>query len=164
MIRKSINRILRSLALQNPNSPGLNYKEFKRRLTLESFVSSQEAMLKLRLGLLESFMYPADAVESPEAQNSGNSEKKKIAEQKREIELEDMKIRRALGKETVWSLEPGSLTIVDLSCPFVDESAASALFNICLGIFMEQRVESGRILALDEAHKVGSRPNDGQSH
>jgi hypothetical protein len=55
-----------------------------------------------------------------------------------------------------WKFKEGTLTIIDLSCPFVDENDACALFNICLGIFLERRDKGGRIIALDEAHKVGT--------
>ncbi|GAD92385.1 hypothetical protein MGYG_05822 [Paecilomyces variotii No. 5] len=53
----------------------------------------------------------------------------------------------------IWEFEKGTLTIVDLSCPFVDENDACALFNICLSLFLENRSTSGRLVALDEAHK-----------
>ncbi|KAJ9217610.1 hypothetical protein DTO166G4_792 [Paecilomyces variotii] len=53
----------------------------------------------------------------------------------------------------IWEFEKGTLTIVDLSCPFVDENDACALFNICLSLFLENRGTSGRLIALDEAHK-----------
>ncbi|KAK2751036.1 hypothetical protein FQN57_000111 [Myotisia sp. PD_48] len=59
----------------------------------------------------------------------------------------------AQAKESGWKFERGSLTIIDLSCPFVDEGAACALFNICISIFLEDRQNCGRIIALDEAHK-----------
>lgn len=55
-------------------------------------------------------------------------------------------------------LQPGTMTIVDLSCPCVTPEGACALFNICLGIFMSQKEKIGRVVALDEAHKVGSCP------
>lgn len=56
----------------------------------------------------------------------------------------------------IWEFEKGTLTIVDLSCPFVDENDACALFNICLSLFLENRNTSSRLVALDEAHKVGN--------
>jgi hypothetical protein len=59
----------------------------------------------------------------------------------------------------IWEFKPGTLTIVDLSCPFVDENDACALFNICLSLFLENRATGGRLVALDEAHKVGSMPS-----
>jgi len=50
--------------------------------------------------------------------------------------------------------QPGHLTIVDLSCPCVTPENACSLFNICLSLFVEQSSAGGRIVALDEAHKV----------
>ena len=58
-------RILRSMALRNPDKPGLDYQEFKRRLELENFNAAQTAMVTMRLGLLESFMYWPDAGKEP---------------------------------------------------------------------------------------------------
>ena len=48
------------------------------------------------------------------------------------------------------------LTIVDLSCPFVDASAACVLFNICIGLFLSAtRADAvGKVIAVDEAHKA----------
>ena len=147
------------MALEFPGQSGLNYKEFKDRLACEGFAAGQETMLKMRLSLLESFMYPDNATGTTftEIQPSKDKKKGEMAKEKRKLELKDERIRRSLGKQIVWSFEPGSLTIVDLSCPFVNEGDACALFNICLGLFLDQRGDSGRILALDEAHKVGSR-------
>ncbi len=59
------------------------------------------------------------------------------------------------GGETIdWSPIPGTLTIVDLSCPFVDPDTACGLFEMCLGVYLEQKMEIGRLIVLDEAHKV----------
>jgi len=57
-------------------------------------------------------------------------------------------------KPDIWDFKAGSLTIVDLSCPFVDDGAACVLFNICLALFLKDRSGVGRVVALDEAHKV----------
>ena len=64
--------------------------------------------------------------------------------------IEDERASRARA----WNFEPGILTIVDLSCSFVDDNAACALFNICLELFLESRGSVGRIVVLDKAHKV----------
>jgi len=40
-----------------------------------------------------------------------------------------------------------------LSCPFVNGNDACALFTICLGLFLADRSQHGRVIALDEAHK-----------
>jgi hypothetical protein len=65
------------------------------------------------------------------------------------------------GKEVpqdIWSFEPGTLTIVDLSSEFVNAGDACALFTVCLDLFMSKRREAGRVLVLDEAHKVSTTP------
>lgn len=59
------------------------------------------------------------------------------------------------------TVEKGTLTIVDLSDPFVDASTACVLFDICLGIILKRHKEAvtankispGLIITLDEAHK-----------
>ena len=159
-------RILRSMALRNPDKPGLDYHEFKRRIELEDFNAGQHAMITMRLGLLESFMYQPDA--ATQSCQSGNDAKPDFAASRKgksnEREWEDKQDqnhRAQLGKTTTWSFDSGSLTIIDLSCPFVDESAACAMFNICLALFLEERTQSGRIIALDEAHKFMTGTDSG---
>ncbi|KAJ9614445.1 hypothetical protein H2200_002581 [Cladophialophora chaetospira] len=49
--------------------------------------------------------------------------------------------------------QPGTILIVDLSCPFVTETDACLLFSIFLQIFLGQRGQRPLIVALDEAHK-----------
>ena len=59
------------------------------------------------------------------------------------------------GVESCFEFGPGSLTVVDLSCPFVDENTACVLFNICIGVYLgSEASDKGRIIAVDEAHKV----------
>jgi hypothetical protein len=53
-----------------------------------------------------------------------------------------------------YSFEAGSLTIIDLSCPFIDSSTACVLFDICMGLYLEFNPTIGKIIAMDEAHKV----------
>ncbi|KAL7268095.1 hypothetical protein RUND412_009296 [Rhizina undulata] len=57
------------------------------------------------------------------------------------------------GRSNLYETLPGTMTIVDLSDPFVDEGSACALFDICLGLFLENGVKNGIVIALDEAHK-----------
>ena len=143
------------MALKHPDRPGLDYKEFKERIDLEDFNDAQRAMINMRLGLLESFLYQADVKEKPSQKTPRFEVNKKGKAAARDwAAAEDARRQAALGKASIWPSGPGSLTIVDLSCPFVDESAACVLFNICLALFLEQRSDSGRIIALDEAHKV----------
>lgn len=53
--------------------------------------------------------------------------------------------------------------MVDLSCPCVTADGACALFNICLSIFLEQDIKTGRVIALDEAHKVSNTTSESVS-
>jgi hypothetical protein len=121
-------QILRDMAVERQGRAGVDYAEFKSRLDSADFSRDQKAPLRLRLQLLESFLDP--------------------------------RMGRSTGANTgppsnVWRFDQGSLTIVDLSDPFVNENDACALFGICLSLFMESRGKGGRIIALDEAHKVG---------
>jgi hypothetical protein len=56
-------------------------------------------------------------------------------------------------KDSIWEIQAGTLTIVDLTDPFVDPATACILFNICLGLAEEQRTSGGLVVALDEAHR-----------
>jgi hypothetical protein len=59
------------------------------------------------------------------------------------------------GKTDIFACKPGTLTIVDLTDPFVDAGTACVLFEICLALFLEDPFSAaGRIVGLDEAHKV----------
>ncbi|KAK3174211.1 hypothetical protein OEA41_001455 [Lepraria neglecta] len=153
---ESVCRILRSMAMKSQNASGINFADFTRRLELENFNDSQNAMLKTRLELLKSFMYlpgTAGTANAPlKKPDFADTKKGRETERKWYME-EDRRQRAQIAKSGIWSFEPGSLTIVDLSCPFVDESAACAMFNICLALFLEDRQKAGRIVALDEAHK-----------
>ncbi|KAK4695945.1 hypothetical protein P7C71_g1897, partial [Lecanoromycetidae sp. Uapishka_2] len=153
---ESVCRILRSIAMKNQNASGLNFNDFIKRLDLETLNDGQKAMLNVRVELLKSFMY------QPEMAGNANHQTKKpqFADTKKGRELErkwnsedDANRRAKIADSNIWSFEPGTLTIVDLSCPFVDEGAACAMFNICLALFLEEREAAGRIIALDEAHK-----------
>lgn len=147
------------MAMKNHNNAGLDYNYFKERIEMEKFNEGQKAMLYTRLQLLESFMFPSgiDVNDFKSHVKPKYANTKKGNAQKVKWENEDDAIERAkIAKPGIWSFRPGSLTIVDLSCPFVDESAACAMFSICLALFLEERGEDGRIVALDEAHKVRS--------
>jgi hypothetical protein len=118
-------QILRDMAAEKGSNSGIDYREFRRRLDAQEFTKGQAAPLEMRLQLLEALL------DVPKAKGVGSAE-----------------------AEDIWDFEPGSLTIVDLSCPFVNENDACALFTICLGLFLQKRGSVGRIVALDEAHKV----------
>ena len=48
----------------------------------------------------------------------------------------------------------GQLTIVDLSDPFIDATSACGLFEIIARLFVRADVGTGKVLVVDEAHKV----------
>ncbi|OAP57508.1 hypothetical protein AYL99_08246 [Fonsecaea erecta] len=126
-------KVLRDMTTEKKGAGGLNYLDFKARLSSKGFNSSQNGPLRLRLEVLESFL--AHGVQPVES----------------EARLRDM-----------FKSAPGTLTIVDLSCPFVNENDACALFTICLSIFMENRAGCGRVIALDEAHKFLTKSGEAE--
>lgn len=61
--------------------------------------------------------------------------------------------KKKKGMDNVFESKPGTLTIVDLSDPFIDSATVCLLFEICLGLVKENRPDAGLVIALDEAHK-----------
>ncbi|PVF92780.1 hypothetical protein CPB86DRAFT_716798 [Serendipita vermifera] len=57
------------------------------------------------------------------------------------------------GEDITYFFKPGRLVIIDLSDPFVNSTTAAMLFDICLGLFIEWKVSTGKLIVLDEAHK-----------
>ncbi|KAK4996038.1 hypothetical protein LTR66_004263 [Elasticomyces elasticus] len=123
---ESIIRILKEMAVESMGASGLKYKATLQRVNEEPFAREQKGPMRLRLQLLESFM-----------------------------ETGMKAFKRTKSAYDIFKAEPGNLTIVDLSDPFVDPTSACVLFDICIALFLEDRRAVGRILALDEAHKVG---------
>lgn len=52
------------------------------------------------------------------------------------------------------NLGNGGISIIDLSCPFVDANMACVLFNIGISLYLGSNATGGKIIAIDEAHKV----------
>ena len=122
-----VRKVLREIATESTGRQGLDYQKFRNKLKDKGFTDKQLEPLSLRLELLESFMLMGAA--KPGANHR---------------------------KHDPWQFKPGSLTIIDLSCPFIDEGMACVLFDICLGLFLEQKGATALVVALDEAHKVSS--------
>lgn len=125
-------QILREMILERQSESGIDYADFKRRILDKNLSPGQLAPLSLRLDLLESFL---DFAKSPRFGGDSKKTRKKT-------------------KEIDWTHDPGTITIVDLSCPFVDSDTACSLFEMYLGVFLEQKMDIGRVIVLDEAHKV----------
>lgn len=119
-----LQRILRRMAISDQGR-GFNYSEFLQHMEAASLTPEQQRPMRLRLDLLQSFM-------------SGPPTK------------------ADLKKKEPWrlmNLQPGTLTIVDLSDPFLDDATVCMLFDICLGIARGKRPSCGLVVALDGAHK-----------
>lgn len=120
---------------------GFDYTLFKSRLKEQRFDGGQRGPMSMRLALLENFMDTGDAAQ-------------KLSKQ-----------FPALARETpsdIFAPHKGTLTIVDLTDPFVDAAGACVLFDICLSLFLESDAGAAvgggagtlpKIVALDEAHK-----------
>lgn len=119
-----IQRILRQMAISGQGR-GFNYGEFLQLLDQAGLSTDQQRPMRLRLDLLHSFMrWPPSK----------------------------MDLKRKTTKKLL-DLQPGSLTIVDLSDPFLDTATVCTLFDICLSVAKEKRPGCGMVVALDEAHK-----------
>ena len=53
--------------------------------------------------------------------------------------------------------QSGQLTIIDLSDPFIDPASACGIFEVALRVFTRTEVGTGKVLVVDEAHKVDNR-------
>lgn len=125
-----ITRILRELAIESRGSSGLDYTKFLARLAqAPDMTPSQRGPLNLRMGLLGSFLANSYPYKKTFGLSSG------------------------LKNQDVFSTDPGSLTIVDLSDALIDPPSACTLFDMCLALFFEGQAQGSKIVALDEAHK-----------
>jgi flagellar biosynthesis GTPase FlhF len=129
-----ITSILRVMAMEGP---AFSYSDFRQRLEKTKWVMGQSAPLNMRLQLLDSFLAPS--------------------------ELTTMTTRPACAEEDIWDFKPGTLTIIDLSDPFMGSDDACTLFSISLSIFLESRNKCGQIVALDEAHKFLTQTGEAQT-
>ncbi len=140
----AVTRILRDLAAGAADDDGaaeaadalgsFDYGEFKRRLGAAGLTPAQLGPLKQRLEQLESFL----------DLGSGSAESSPL------------------------DAAPGSVTIIDMSCPFVDDGTACVMFKIGMDLFLEaggaatetaagSGSDVGKVIAVDEAHKVRIR-------
>ncbi|KAG9944936.1 hypothetical protein KCU85_g7574, partial [Aureobasidium melanogenum] len=118
-----IMRILREMAI---TGVPFSYATFKDNLDKEGLQPAQKVMMAMRLNLLESFLDPSCIETSKKAHSKNND---------------------------ILSTSPGTLTIVDLSDPFLDSGTTCTLFDILLSVFLSSRPVSGLLVCLDEAHK-----------
>lgn len=120
-------RIIREITMEGIP---FTYSLFRSRLANTKLLPGQETPLQMRIQLLESFLTP---------------------------ELTPHMRKPSASEQDIWDFQPGSLTIVDLSDPFLSSDDACGLFSICLSIFLQERTNCSRVVTLDEAHKVSER-------
>jgi len=65
-----------------------------------------------------------------------------------------MHTEKRTSKTSLKRFKSGQLTVVDLSDPFIDAAAAASLFEIVIRMFIRADTGGGKILVVDEAHKV----------
>jgi hypothetical protein len=148
-----VRKILRDMA--GDGQTKFSYPLFKASLEDQPFTKDQETPLALRLEMLESFLdsklkSSTRPLSKPKGKAKSNPSEK--AQGSSAAVPKGPKAQQFFPDR--WSFNSGTLTIVDLSCPFVDEVSACIMFSICVGIFMESNSREPRVLALDEAHKV----------
>lgn len=58
------------------------------------------------------------------------------------------------GKSRQPEFTGGQLTVIDLSCPFMDDNTACVLFRVAMSMFLDSEGSPGKVIVVDEAHKV----------
>nr|ANM86687.1 hypothetical protein [Cladonia uncialis subsp. uncialis]AUW30873.1 hypothetical protein [Cladonia uncialis subsp. uncialis] len=146
---ESVRSTLRAMAMtmDNEDAHGINFADFEKRIEAVTPNENQRTMLDSRIKLLRGFFL------KPTTGKPQNGKKKEPDNQQQKDQATVDAYLARYADKTIWDFKAGELTIVDLSCPFVEEGAACALFNICLQLFLEGRQDIGRLVALDEAHK-----------
>lgn len=139
--------------MKNKDAHGIKFADFKKRIEAITPNGNQRTMLDSRINLLRGF-FLKPGTEKPKSR----LEEAQMNQQKKDQADVDKFLNEKADK-TIWDFKVGELTIVDLSCPFIEEGAACTLFNICLSLFLEGGQECGRLVALDEAHKVSRQSN-----
>ncbi len=149
-----VTRVLRQMAAAGPIGSSsadaigaFDYRDFKRRLGAAGLTRPQLEFLKQRLELLESFL-DLDVGGYGQGGSYGVSAADRAALQRLDF-------------------APGSVTIIDMSCPFVDANTACVMFKIGMDMFLEggrnggggamgQNSAVGKVIAVDEAHKASA--------
>lgn len=143
-----IQNMLRRLGRQDEK---FSVVTFLDDLAAADFSTAQQQMLDQRLSILRTFS--AATAEDILKQDNPSLAGKRLARERQAQGL-------GLERDCI-TVENGTLTIVDLSDPFVDAGTACVLFDICLGVIIKthkeavtaNRISPGLIITLDEAHK-----------
>lgn len=148
---ETIIRILRDMRLEDDGGNTVNYADFRSRLDQQTFSNSQWMGLRLRLMLLESIL-DTTGLDLPDVSQLGKKKKNKSA-----------CASESITSQTAFMCQPGTLTILDLTDPFIDGPFACTLFEICLSLFLSLTETAGKIVALDEAHNYMDQSSNSHS-
>lgn len=125
-------KVLREMAFDPKSVQGFDYGKFCMKIEAENLDKAQKKHFEMRQGLLKSFMREGIM------RHTGG---KKILD-------------HVPANASIFDVDPGCLTIVDLTDPMLDGGAACSLFDICMSNYLREPKDYGRVVALDEAHKV----------
>jgi hypothetical protein len=103
----------------------------KLDVSKQKFNPAQLTGLEQRLSLLNSFLEPTSYNKKPSTSSN-----------------------RFIATTPTSRFVAGQLTIIDLSDPFLDAASACGLFEIIVRLFIRADVDTGKVLVVDEAHKV----------
>ncbi|KAH9836429.1 AAA-like domain [Teratosphaeria destructans] len=149
-------QILRDMAVANRP---FRFKDFEQALEESGFESKQNQMLDLRMMLLKSFSTSGSRMLDAARQPSRPPLHPKRPTAAGKVDRSNTSLscgtdeRAPIPATDVLTLAPGTLTLIDLSDPFVDASTACQLFEICLSIAKARAAAAGFVVTLDEAHK-----------
>lgn len=138
------------MAIETGGLGEFDYRKFTDHIAEVGFTEMRSTPLNTRLDLLQA---KVDVLPRPRYVKTGRSSKGKIvAESKEQIP------RSTSDQKDFLCGEPGSLMIVDLTDPVVDNDSACTLFDLCLSIFVSQTA-CAKVIALDEAHNYMQETN-----
>lgn len=62
------------------------------------------------------------------------------------LQLMESLVKPDRGVDDFFTLKPGTLTIVDLSDPFIDAPAACTLFEMCTALFLDGQSDVPKVI------------------
>ena len=127
-----IEKVLREMALDPKSVQGFNWDTFCSEMQAQKLDIAQQKHFDMRKALLESFI------------------RKGIKGKTGGTQILD----HVPNGVDIFDVKSGQLVIVDLTDPMLDASAACSLFDICMSGYVRGKKKHGRVIALDEAHKV----------
>ncbi|KAF2489092.1 hypothetical protein BU16DRAFT_472031 [Lophium mytilinum] len=148
---QTVRKILRGMAARiNAGLGEFDYDDFSKLIDDEDFDNKQKGPLRLRLDILESFMAPSPKPKKTTGP-SGGSKKGQTGS----VPPPPPPKATTMATKNIFVGSPGTLTVIDLTDPFLDTDTACRLFEICLSEFLD-KTDCGKVVALDEAHNYMS--------